>query len=129
MLWLQYDAENVGRFGGGGEYTVQAGFGWTNGLVFELLAKYSAKGGSSGASVGGYPGWPGLGNGLGLGSVGLGQDVSNSLANSVDRVKKGVRNASNKVLHGAARAARGEDKQREDAHGPRADSSEKDTSG
>ncbi|XP_034248926.1 trehalase-like isoform X2 [Thrips palmi] len=43
MMFEKYDAENIGRFGGGGEYTVQAGFGWTNGLVFELLDKYSSK--------------------------------------------------------------------------------------
>lgn len=74
-MWFQYDAENIGRFGGGGEYVVQDGFGWTNGLVFELLAKYSSKGGSS------------------VGGQGPGQDVSNSLAMShiVDRVRKGVR--------------------------------------
>ena len=79
MCPIQYDAENIGRFGGGGEYVVQEGFGWTNGLVFELLAKYSSKGGSS---VGGH----GTGHGPG-------QDISNSLAMShiVDRVRKGVR--------------------------------------
>lgn len=37
---FQYDAENPGKFGGGGEYTVQAGFGWTNGVVLEFLNTY-----------------------------------------------------------------------------------------
>lgn len=39
-LLLQYDAENPGRYGGGGEYIVQAGFGWTNGVIMELLNAY-----------------------------------------------------------------------------------------
>lgn len=29
-----------GESGGGGEYLVQAGFGWTNGVVFEFLRRY-----------------------------------------------------------------------------------------
>lgn len=37
---LQYEVENVGSCGGGGEYAVQAGFGWTNGVIFELLDQY-----------------------------------------------------------------------------------------
>lgn len=37
---FQYDVEVVGRCGGGGEYAPQAGFGWTNGLCFELLDQY-----------------------------------------------------------------------------------------
>jgi alpha,alpha-trehalase len=40
LFYPQYDAENPGRYGGGGEYTVQSGFGWTNGVIFELLNKY-----------------------------------------------------------------------------------------
>lgn len=36
----QYDAENPGKYGGGGEYTVQSGFGWTNGVIMELLNTY-----------------------------------------------------------------------------------------
>ena len=39
---LQYDAENPGKYGGGGEYTVQAGFGWTNGVIMELLNRYGS---------------------------------------------------------------------------------------
>merc|ERR1711924_3820 len=34
----KYDAEQPGRYGEGGEYTPQTGFGWTNGVV---LAFYS----------------------------------------------------------------------------------------
>lgn len=37
---MQYDAENFGGHGGGGEYGVQKGFGWTNGVIIEWLAKY-----------------------------------------------------------------------------------------
>lgn len=37
---LQYDATKPGKFGGGGEYDVQDGFGWTNGVVLEFLDTY-----------------------------------------------------------------------------------------
>ena len=37
---FQYDATRPGKFGGGGEYEVQEGFGWTNGVVFEFLDTY-----------------------------------------------------------------------------------------
>jgi alpha,alpha-trehalase len=40
MMFEKYDVRNPGQPGGGGEYTVQAGFGWTNGVVLELLARY-----------------------------------------------------------------------------------------
>ncbi|KAG6447080.1 trehalase [Manduca sexta] len=40
QMFEKYDAEVPGRFGGGGEYVVQEGFGWANGLVLECLAKY-----------------------------------------------------------------------------------------
>lgn len=36
----QYDATQPGKFGGGGEYAVQEGFGWTNGVVLEFLNSY-----------------------------------------------------------------------------------------
>ncbi|KMQ83153.1 trehalase, partial [Lasius niger] len=32
-----YNAIHPGEGGGGGEYNVQEGFGWTNGIVFEFL--------------------------------------------------------------------------------------------
>lgn len=37
---FQYDASVPGGYGGGGEYEVQMGFGWTNGVILELLDKY-----------------------------------------------------------------------------------------
>lgn len=40
QMFEKYDAENPGKYGGGGEYTVQEGFGWSNGVVFEFLAMY-----------------------------------------------------------------------------------------
>lgn len=42
VLWglFQYDATILGGHGGGGEYETQVGFGWTNGVIMELLDKY-----------------------------------------------------------------------------------------
>ena len=37
---LQYDASVPGGHGGGGEYENQMGFGWTNGVILDLLNKY-----------------------------------------------------------------------------------------
>ncbi|CAM9251232.1 unnamed protein product, partial [Hapterophycus canaliculatus] len=34
----KYDANETGKGGGGGEYNVQVGFGWTNGVALDLLA-------------------------------------------------------------------------------------------
>lgn len=42
-MFEKYDVEQPGRVGGGGEYTVQTGFGWSNGVVLEFLAKYGHK--------------------------------------------------------------------------------------
>ncbi|KAL0268857.1 UNVERIFIED_CONTAM: hypothetical protein PYX00_010664 [Menopon gallinae] len=42
-MFEKYDAENPGRYGGGGEYIVQAGFGWTNGVIMELLHTYGSE--------------------------------------------------------------------------------------
>ena len=39
---LQYDTNRPGFYGGGGEYEIQSGFGWTNGVVFEFLDVYCA---------------------------------------------------------------------------------------
>jgi len=39
-MFEKYDAEHPGEFGGGGEYIVQSGFGWTNGVVLELLNQF-----------------------------------------------------------------------------------------
>ena len=35
--FLQYDVTSPGKYGGGGEYIVQEGFGWTNGGMLRLL--------------------------------------------------------------------------------------------
>ncbi|XP_033213975.1 trehalase-like [Belonocnema kinseyi] len=39
-MFEKYDSVIPGAHGGGGEYVVQSGFGWTNGVVFELLDIY-----------------------------------------------------------------------------------------
>ena len=36
----KYDVENADKHGGGGEYPLQDGFGWTNGVMRELMALY-----------------------------------------------------------------------------------------
>jgi alpha,alpha-trehalase len=38
----KYDVIAVGRSGGGGEYPTQDGFGWTNGVMRELMVEYPA---------------------------------------------------------------------------------------
>ncbi|CAH2106734.1 unnamed protein product [Euphydryas editha] len=43
QMFEKYDVETPGRVGGGGEYTVQSGFGWSNGVILEFLAKYGGK--------------------------------------------------------------------------------------
>ncbi|WKY14826.1 hypothetical protein Q1695_000387 [Nippostrongylus brasiliensis] len=41
-IWEKYDARSSrGKPGGGGEYVVQEGFGWTNGVVMALINKVS----------------------------------------------------------------------------------------
>ncbi|XP_075857532.1 trehalase-like [Microcebus murinus] len=39
-MYEKYDISNGGQPGGGGEYDVQEGFGWTNGVVLMLLDRY-----------------------------------------------------------------------------------------
>ncbi|XP_048254050.1 trehalase-like isoform X2 [Haliotis rufescens] len=39
-MFEKYDVNNVGRRGGGGEYDIQTGFGWTNGVVLDLLSRH-----------------------------------------------------------------------------------------
>jgi alpha,alpha-trehalase len=41
-LYEKYDPKFVGSPGSGGEYDVVSGFGWTNGVAEEFLAKYGA---------------------------------------------------------------------------------------
>lgn len=40
LMVEKYDATRPGLAGGGGEYTVQQGFGWTNGVMFKFLDTY-----------------------------------------------------------------------------------------
>uniref|UniRef100_A0A915HQV2 Trehalase n=1 Tax=Romanomermis culicivorax TaxID=13658 RepID=A0A915HQV2_ROMCU len=39
-MFEKYNSASGGLGGGGGEYDVQTGFGWTNGVILDLLAKY-----------------------------------------------------------------------------------------
>nr|AII81931.1 trehalase [Blattella germanica] len=39
-MFEKYDAQHPGKYGGGGEYVVQSGFGWTNGVILEFLNTY-----------------------------------------------------------------------------------------
>jgi alpha,alpha-trehalase len=38
----KYDVTATGRKGGGGEYPLQDGFGWTNGVMRKLMTLYPA---------------------------------------------------------------------------------------
>ena len=40
-MFEKYDATQINRIGSGGEYEVQLGFGWTNGVVLDFLDMYS----------------------------------------------------------------------------------------
>uniref|UniRef100_A0A0C9RBN1 Trehalase n=1 Tax=Fopius arisanus TaxID=64838 RepID=A0A0C9RBN1_9HYME len=40
VMFEKYDSGNPGQYGGGGEYKVQPGFAFTNGVVFEFLDMY-----------------------------------------------------------------------------------------
>ncbi|XP_055386772.1 trehalase-like [Condylostylus longicornis] len=42
-MYEKYDANKFGGHGGGGEYDVQVGFGWSNGVIIDLLTKYGDK--------------------------------------------------------------------------------------
>ncbi|EPR78238.1 Alpha-alpha-trehalase [Spraguea lophii 42_110] len=39
----KYDCKNLGFTGGGGEYTPQTGFGWTNGTILSFIGKFGDK--------------------------------------------------------------------------------------
>lgn len=39
-MFEKYDAIVPGQYGGGGEYNVQTGFGWTNGVVLKFIQTY-----------------------------------------------------------------------------------------
>lgn len=43
QILFQYSAVKSGQYGGGGEYDIQTGFGWTNGVALHLLDKYGDK--------------------------------------------------------------------------------------
>ncbi|EGG17928.1 Trehalase precursor [Cavenderia fasciculata] len=40
VLFEKYNVTDIGLPGGGGEYAVQTGFGWSNGFALNLLSKY-----------------------------------------------------------------------------------------
>ena len=46
----KFSADEVGVPGGGGEYEVQEGFGWTNGVTLDLLARYPDLSSGAGSS-------------------------------------------------------------------------------
>lgn len=39
-MYEKYIATEFGAIGGGGEYVVQKGFGWTNGVILDFLYHY-----------------------------------------------------------------------------------------
>jgi alpha,alpha-trehalase len=39
-MYEKYDCRHAGASGGGGEYVPQNGFGWSNGVAFEMLSLY-----------------------------------------------------------------------------------------
>ncbi|XP_044253279.1 trehalase-like [Tribolium madens] len=39
-MFEKYDAEVPGQYGGGGEYVIQSGFGWTNGVALEFIERF-----------------------------------------------------------------------------------------
>jgi alpha,alpha-trehalase len=43
LIYEKYRSDRLGERGQGGEYAVQAGFGWTNGLVLYYLSLYGAQ--------------------------------------------------------------------------------------
>ncbi|XP_043974378.1 trehalase isoform X2 [Gambusia affinis] len=50
-MFEKYDVNGDGKPGGGGEYEVQLGFGWTNGVALQLLDQYGATLTSGGGRV------------------------------------------------------------------------------
>ena len=42
-LMEKYNVENINLVGGGGEYPLQDGFGWTNGVLLKLIHQYQWK--------------------------------------------------------------------------------------
>ncbi|KAK9394921.1 trehalase [Crotalus adamanteus] len=58
-MFEKYDVEGDGKPGGGGEYPVQEGFGWTNGVALQLLDLYGEQ--LTAASSLCSPSWPWIG--------------------------------------------------------------------
>lgn len=54
MFFEKYDCNRLGFTGGGGEYTPQAGFGWTNGAVLSFILKFKDQLGEDYDSSDGY---------------------------------------------------------------------------
>ncbi|GAB0092045.1 Trehalase [Sergentomyia squamirostris] len=52
-MFEKYNAEEFGGHGHGGEYEVQIGFGWSNGVIIELLDKYGGVLSAPGSSADG----------------------------------------------------------------------------
>ncbi|KAL7015080.1 hypothetical protein ACKWTF_016270 [Chironomus riparius] len=50
-MFEKYMATELGGHGGGGEYEVQTGFGWTNGVILDLLDHYGNVLSSSGSNL------------------------------------------------------------------------------
>ncbi|XP_013871324.1 trehalase [Austrofundulus limnaeus] len=51
-MFEKYDVNGDGKPGGGGEYEVQLGFGWSNGVALQLLDQYGPRLSSGGRRVG-----------------------------------------------------------------------------
>ncbi|KAM4627630.1 trehalase [Polymixia lowei] len=54
-MFEKYDVNRDGKPGGGGEYEVQLGFGWTNGVALQILDQYGASLTSGGSNVSSGP--------------------------------------------------------------------------
>ncbi|XP_041920060.1 trehalase isoform X1 [Alosa sapidissima] len=53
-MFEKYDVNAGGKPGGGGEYEVQLGFGWTNGVALQLLDNYGERLTSAAADLNGF---------------------------------------------------------------------------
>lgn len=42
LFFEKYNSEKIGTPGIGGEYTVQSGFGWTNGIILKILSNFGS---------------------------------------------------------------------------------------
>lgn len=51
---LQYNCTESGNPGGGGEYIIQSGFGWTNGVCLDFLSSYPDASPTSSSSTPSY---------------------------------------------------------------------------